>query len=54
MDQALPEVEKNLELHLSQFGRREDKTFEAGESLSEFLGNERLSLNKGPLAVSSR
>lgn len=54
MDQALPEVEKNLELHLSRFGRREDKTFEAGESLSEFLGNERLSLNKGPLAVSSR
>ncbi|KAL2816364.1 37S ribosomal protein S10, mitochondrial [Aspergillus cavernicola] len=50
MDQALLEVEKNLEPHLSRFGRRETETSETEGSLSEFLGNERLSLNKGPLA----
>lgn len=50
MDQALPEIEKSLGAHLSRFGRRRDQMNEAQESLSDFLGNERLSLNKGPLA----
>ncbi|RDW59271.1 mitochondrial 37S ribosomal protein uS10m [Aspergillus mulundensis] len=48
MDQALPEIEKNLESHLSQFGRREDAT-STPDMLPTFLGNERLSLRKGPL-----
>ncbi|KAL4989068.1 37S ribosomal protein S10, mitochondrial [Aspergillus falconensis] len=49
MDQAVPEIEKNLEPHLSQFGRREDAE-PAQDLISNFLGSERLSLNKGPLA----
>ncbi|KAL4782736.1 ribosomal protein S10 domain-containing protein [Aspergillus varians] len=48
MDQALPEVEKNLESHLARFGRREAS--ETRDLLRDFLGNERLSLKKGPLA----
>ncbi|KAL3469383.1 ribosomal protein S10 domain-containing protein [Aspergillus californicus] len=50
MDQAVAEVEKHLEPHLSRFGRREGKASKEQDSLSDFLGNERLSLNKGPLA----
>ncbi|KAI9367092.1 37S ribosomal protein S10, mitochondrial [Aspergillus egyptiacus] len=50
MDQAFSEVEKNLEPHLSQFGQREAETSQA-QGLSDFLGNERLSLNKGPLST---
>ncbi|KAL2862965.1 30S ribosomal protein S10, mitochondrial precursor [Aspergillus lucknowensis] len=49
MDQALPEVETNLEPYLSRFGRQESQASGTHGSLSEFLGNERLSLNKGPL-----
>ncbi|KAL4976202.1 37S ribosomal protein S10, mitochondrial [Aspergillus desertorum] len=48
MDQALPEIEKNLEPHLSHFGRREDAE-PAKDFISSFLGNERLSFSKGPL-----
>ncbi|KAJ0413999.1 tryptophanyl-tRNA synthetase [Aspergillus carlsbadensis] len=53
MDQALPAIERNLEPHLSRFGRQQTETSPAQESLSEFLGNERLSLNKGPLSAQS-
>ncbi|KAL4861118.1 ribosomal protein S10 domain-containing protein [Aspergillus spectabilis] len=49
MDQALPDIEKNLEAHLSRFGRREGETPGSQDTLSEFLGKERLALNKGPL-----
>ncbi|KAL2809030.1 hypothetical protein BJX63DRAFT_424165 [Aspergillus granulosus] len=49
MDEALPAIEKNLEPHLSRFGRQQTKTPSTQESLSGFLGNERLSLKKGPL-----
>ncbi|KAL4944748.1 37S ribosomal protein S10, mitochondrial [Aspergillus oleicola] len=49
MDQALPEIQKSLEPHLSQFGHREDKATRI-KTISGFLGNERLSLHKGPLA----
>ncbi|KAL4801740.1 hypothetical protein BDV18DRAFT_154791 [Aspergillus unguis] len=53
MDKALPEIEKSLEPHLARFGRRDGPSSEALEPLSEFLGKERLSLNKGPLLNSS-
>jgi hypothetical protein len=49
MDQALPDIEKNLEAHLSRFGRREGEISESQDTLSEFLGKQRLALNKGPL-----
>ncbi|KAL4737229.1 37S ribosomal protein S10, mitochondrial [Aspergillus similis] len=48
MDQTLPEIEKNLEPHISQFGRREDAE-PAHDLITNFLGSERLSLSKGPL-----
>ncbi|KAL4926539.1 mitochondrial 37S ribosomal protein uS10m [Aspergillus undulatus] len=54
MDQALPEIERNLEPHLSQFGRRDDATSNAQAVVADFLGNERLSLNKGPLTKVGR
>ncbi|KAL4912281.1 hypothetical protein BDW62DRAFT_215142 [Aspergillus aurantiobrunneus] len=50
MDQALPEIGRNIEPCLSRFGRQETETSKAPDLLSDFLGNERLSLNKGPLA----
>ncbi|KAL4950559.1 ribosomal protein S10p/S20e-domain-containing protein [Aspergillus filifer] len=52
MDQALPEIEKALEPHMSQFGYR--KAIEVQVPMSDFLGNERLSLDKGPLARAPR
>jgi hypothetical protein len=48
MDQTLPEIEKALEPHISQFGRREDAE-PAHDLITNFLGSERLSLSKGPL-----
>ncbi|KAL2830627.1 37S ribosomal protein S10, mitochondrial [Aspergillus pseudoustus] len=49
MDDTLPAVEKNLEPHLSRFGRQQTETSPTQKPLSDFLGNERLSLKKGPL-----
>ncbi|KKK18515.1 hypothetical protein ARAM_007300 [Aspergillus rambellii] len=48
MDKSLPEVEKILESHLAHFGRQEGAADPPG-SVEDFLGNERLSLKKGPL-----
>ncbi|KAL4747641.1 hypothetical protein BDW72DRAFT_182093 [Aspergillus terricola var. indicus] len=48
MDQTLPQIEKNLEPHISQFGCREDAG-PAPDLITDFLGSERLSLSKGPL-----
>ncbi|KAJ9221621.1 hypothetical protein DTO027B5_2756 [Paecilomyces variotii] len=47
MDESLPELEKSLEPYFENFGQRKDAA--ASASVSEILGSERFSQNRGPL-----
>lgn len=47
MDDAVPEIDKLLGPHLSQFGQRRDKGDE--QLIFDILDSERFAQNKGPL-----
>ena len=47
MDDAVPEIEKSLGPHLTQFGQREGKG--GDKSIFDILDNERFTQSKSPL-----
>lgn len=47
MDDGVPEIEKSLGHHLTQFGQRKDKG--DNQSVSDFLDSERFARSTSPL-----